>query len=215
MTHAQIIIAIIIIAGILGGLTNFLLLHNPEAKKGECWINFFKSIFLSLCASITVPLFLQIISNNILDIEKERTFQDKNYFLLLSFCVLAAFYSKRFLNDLYAKVNKAEINAEKAKLIAENTEQKNQEIEDVEEFINETQINKAFTNEYSKEEIKAVVIAILTSKYSFRLVTGIARDTNISVEKVNGILELLKNSGFAESKKNAKGNYIWKIIYKS
>jgi hypothetical protein len=163
---------------------------------------------------VTVPLFLQIISNNLLDIPKDTTFPDKNYFILAGFCVLAAFYSKRFLDDLYAKVNKAEMKAEEAKQIAENAEQKNQEIDDVEEIINETELNKTFTTDYSKDEIKAVSRAILLSKYTYRTITGVAKETNISVDKVKGILDLLKKGGFAESKKNRKGNDIWKIIDK-
>jgi negative regulator of replication initiation len=214
MTHTQIIISIIIAAGLLGGLTNFFLFYNLDYKKKECWINFFKSILLSICASVTVPLFLQIISNNLLDIPKEDKFPDKNYFILAGFCVLAAFYSKRFLDDLYAKVNKAEKKAEEAKQIAENAEQKNQEIDDVEEIINETEINKTFTADYSKDEIKAVSRAILVSKYTYRTISGVAKDTNIPFDKVKGILELLKKGGFAESKKNRKGNDIYKIIYK-
>jgi hypothetical protein len=214
MTHTQIIITIIIAAGLLGGLTNFFLFYNLDYKKNECWIYFLKSIFLSLCASVTVPLFLQIISNNLLDIPKDTTFPDKNYFILAGFCVLAAFYSKRFLDDLYAKVNKAEMKAEEAKQIAENAEQKNQEIDDVEEIINETELNKTFTTDYSKDEIKAVSRAILLSKYTYRTITGVAKETNISVDKVKGILDLLKKGGFAESKKNRKGNDIWKIIDK-
>ena len=207
MTHTQIIITIIIAAGLLGGLTNFFLLYNLNFKTNECWINLLKSIFLSLCASVTVPLFLQIISNNLLDIPKEGSFQDKNYFILAGFCVLAAFYSKRFLDDLYAKVNKAEIKAEEAKQIAENAEQKNQEIDNVDDIVNESEINKAFTVNYTKDEIIAVSTAILTSKYSYRTVTGVSKDTNISIEKVRGILELLKNRGYAESKINKKGLY--------
>lgn len=214
MTHTQIIIAIIIAAGLLGGLTNFFLFYNLDYKKKECWINFLKSIFLSICASVTVPLFLQIISNNLLDIPKDSTFPDKNYFILAGFCVLAAFYSKRFLDDLYAKVNKAEKKAEEAKQIAENAEQKNQEIDDVEEIINDNELNRTFTTDFSKDEIKAVSRAILTSKYSYRTILGVVKDTDFPEDKVKGILELLKKAGFAESKKNRNGNDIWKIIYK-
>jgi len=214
MTHTQIIILIIIAAGLLGGLTNFVLLYNLKYKKKECWINFLKSISLSICASVTVPLFLQIISNNLLDLPTESTFPAKNYFILAGFCVLAAFYSKRFLDDLYAKVNKAEKNAEDAKQIAENAEQKNQEIDDVEDIIDENELNRIFSTDYSKDEIKAVSLAILISKYSYRTIAGIAKDTKITPDKVIGILELLKKGGFAESKKNRKGNDIWKIRYK-
>lgn len=214
MLHTQIIIYILIASGLLGGLTNFFLLYNIDYKTKECLINLFKSILLSLCASMTVPLFLQIISNNLLDVPQKGSFKEKNYFILAGFCVLAAFYSKRFLDDLYSKVNRVEKKAEEAKQIAENVEQKNQEIDNVDDIVNETAIHRALTANYTKDDLRAVSTAILTSKYSYRTVTGISKDTNISDDKVRGILEILKNRGYAESKTNKKGNDIWKIIIK-
>ncbi len=214
MLHTQIIIYILIASGLLGGLTNFFLLYNIDYKTKECLINLFKSILLSLCASMTVQLFLQIISNNLLDVPQKDSFKEKNYFILAGFCVLAAFYSKRFLDDLYSKVNRVEKKAEEAKQIAENVEQKNQEIDNVDDIVNETAIHRALTANYTKDDLRAVSTAILTSKYSYRTVTGISKDTNISDDKVRGILEILKNRGYAESKTNKKGNDIWKIIIK-
>ena len=148
MTHTQIIIGIIIAAGLLGGITNFLLLYKLTYTNKESWLNFLKSISLSLCASFTVPLFLQIISNNLLEIQKDSPFPDKNYFVLLGFCVLAAFYSKRFLEDLYSKVNKAEQKAEEAKGISEEakeiSEQAKIKLESTEKEMKETQVGQKF-----------------------------------------------------------------------
>lgn len=214
MTHSQIIVLIIISAGLLGGLTNFFLLYDLEYNKKECWINFFKSVLLSFCASLTVPLFLQIISNNLLEIPKDTTFPDKNYFILAGFCVLAAFYSKRFLDDLYAKVNKAEQKADEAKKDVERLENKNQEIDDVNAVIENSAINKTFTTDYTKDEIKAVTRAALISKFNFRTVKGVATDTSISEEKVEGIFKLLEKSGYAEKRTNKEGKDVWKIIVK-
>jgi hypothetical protein len=214
MTHTQIIISIILSAGLLGGLTNFFLLYNLDYKKNECWINFFKSLLLSLCASLTVPLFLQIISNNLLDIPRDTTFQGKNYFILAGFCVLAAFYSKRFLDDLYAKVNKAEKKADEAKKDVERLENKNQEIDDVNAVIDDSEINKTFTTNYTNDEIKAVTRAMLISKFNFRTVKGVASDASISADKVEGIFKLLEKGGYAEKRSNKEGKDVWKIIVK-
>jgi len=129
MTHTQTIIGIIIIAGLLGGFTNFLLLYNLTYKKKECWVSFFKSMFLGLCASITVPLFLQIIQTNLLDFPKDTTFQDKNYFVLFGFCVLAAIFSKTFLENLNSKVNKVEQKVDEVKKMSEEANDKAKENE--------------------------------------------------------------------------------------
>ena len=100
MTNSAIIITIILLAGLLGGLTNFFMLYDGKLTSRENWIKFFAALFLSISASITVPLFLQILSNNLLDDMKF-----KNLLIFAGFCVIAGFFSKRFLEDLYTKLN--------------------------------------------------------------------------------------------------------------
>lgn len=213
MTHTQIIISIIVSAGLLGGLTNFFLLYNLDYKTKECWINFFKSILLSLCASLTVPLFLQIISNNLLDIPKDGAISDKNYFILAGFCVLAAFYSKRFLDDLYSKVNKAEAKAEEAKKSATEAEkfieskleeeQNDSEIEPtkandtkaetikdkIEKSANifNTDIN-TYLKDKADSEMEIILLDLQKSKYRDRSIEGISRSTKIHQNNVTVII---------------------------
>ncbi|OJH13711.1 hypothetical protein FPG87_12600 [Flavobacterium psychrophilum] len=214
MTHTVIIILIIIFAGILGGLTNFFLILNLEHKSKECWLNFFKSLFLSLCASATVPLFLQIISNNLLDLSTDGKFPDKNYFILAGFCVLSAFFSKRFLEDLYAKVNKAEEKAEEAKQQVAKLENKNQEIDDVSSIVDDKKItDNVVKTKYTIEQISEVTKATVGSKYNFRTVKGVAAEINYSEEDVKGIFNLLLELGYAEKRNNRENKDVWKIIY--
>jgi hypothetical protein len=113
MKPILIIILIILFAGLLGGVTNFFLLWSSERRQDENRVIFFKSVLMGLCASIAVPLFLQVLPNSLLDIGEEMPL--KNYFILAGLCVLASFYSKRFLEDLYDRVSKAEKTAEEAK----------------------------------------------------------------------------------------------------
>ena len=211
MRHITTIILIIILTGIMTGITNFLLLIKKDDTKAERWINFLKSVFLSLCASATIPLFLQIISNNLLDHSAERPIPDKHYFILTGFCILAGIYSKRFLDDLYTRVNKIEQKAEEAKQQVENLENKNQEIDDVNQVVEEHILsNKKIGTEHGGEDIKAVVRAIESSRYTWRTATGISKETGFPVQKVNSILNTLYQAGFAESK--AKNNKkLWKI----
>src|ERR1700680_3611262 len=100
MCSTLIVILIILGAGILGGVTNYFLIYEFSSEQvseplisEKRWVNFWKSVLVSLCAAITVPLFLQIISNNLLQEQANGTLPTKNYFILAGFCILAAFFS--------------------------------------------------------------------------------------------------------------------------
>ncbi|MFA6149939.1 MAG: YEATS-associated helix-containing protein [Chitinophagaceae bacterium] len=215
MDHLNIIILIIVFSGLLGGLTNFFLSFDIENSRKECWINFFKAVLLSLCSSVTVPLFLQIISNNLLDNSVNASYPEKNYFILAGFCILASIYSKRFLDDLYDRVKKVEDKADKAEKKVQNLEESGQEIENVNELL---QIDNAqlsnLESTYSKEQLLDVINAIIESKYSYRTVGGIAKSstTGLTRMEVVEILRILKSEGVVESKINRNGNETWRVI---
>jgi hypothetical protein len=209
MAPILIIILIIFFAGLLGGVTNFFLLWSPEVRSGENQIGFYKSVLMGLCASIAVPLFLQVLPNSLLDMGEEMPF--KNYFILAGLCVLAAFYSKRFLEDLYDRVSKAEKTAEEAKKAVEDNEQQNMEIEDINEVADE--IVTKYNPVYSQKEIRDIANAVLNTTYSYRTIHGISEDTVNDDNKVREILELLKQAGYVESMKTRKGSDMWKSLY--
>jgi hypothetical protein len=231
MAPVAIIILIIFLAGLLGGITNYLLLCNADSTSTGNRILFLKSVFMGICASIAVPLFLQVLPNNLLDmlntknninnninndnnnnnINNANNINDKNYFILAGLCVLASFYSKRFLEDLYDRVTKAEKKADEATKAVATAELQNQEIDNINDIVGD--IIKKYKPPYSDDEIKDVADAVLNTTYSYRTIHGISEDTFNDDEKVTKILELLKEAGYIESKKNSDGNDIWKSIY--
>jgi hypothetical protein len=209
MAPILVIVLIILFAGLLGGITNYFLLWSTEALAIEHRISFYKSVLMGLCASIAVPLFLQVLPNSLLDMGDEMPL--KNYFILAGLCVLSSFYSKRFLEDLYDRVTKAEKTAEEAKKAVEENEQQNMEIEDINEVADE--IVTKFKPAHSQKEIKDIANAVLNTTYSYRTIHGISEDTVNDDNKVREILELLQKAGYVESKKTRKGTDMWKSLY--
>ncbi len=213
--HIYIIIWIIILSGILGGLINFFLLFTSQNDtKILWWVLLIKSILLGLGASLIVPLFLETISSNIMELSKSDSFPEKRYFVIAGFCLLAAIFSKRFIEDVYTRIMKAEKDSQEAKQIVKEFENSKTEIDDDEETVLsfKTSFTKGFDGD--KENVKRVVRAILQSQYSYRTLSGIAKETNLNKEIVANILTTLKANGFAESKQNKQGSYVWKIIIK-
>ncbi|GHT33496.1 hypothetical protein FACS189434_07730 [Bacteroidia bacterium] len=197
--HIIIIIAIILVAGFLSGLTNLLI----KDEKFQ-WKNFWGTSLLGICASICVPLFLQIMSNSILDLPTENnTFHQKNYFIFAGFCVLASLFSKRFLSDLYAKVNKLGEDVNDVQKTIGDIEDTNTEKDDDE-------IRQCFDKE-EKTDDKTVLEAFFKSKYTYRTIKGIAKETKLDEGKVSSILASLEKEKKVASKRKRDNKLLWNL----
>jgi len=220
------IVAVMVGTAFLAGTTNYFLTYDSKLTTRDKWIKYFASILLSTCATLTVPLFLQILSNNILD---QLSF--KNALIFGGFCILAGFFSKRYLEDLYSKVKNLEKKVDqqeeetKNELLqsAKDTEAINKKVEDLEETIEEIEIdnvpseikdaiisNQTFS--FAESTVESLIKALLSTKYSLRTISGISKDTNISSERLTAVMEHLKILGFAESKIGSNGKNYWRIL---
>jgi hypothetical protein len=226
MPDYLLIIAIILIAGFLGGYTNFLVAYNDKLPQKEKNIKLLASLFLGLCASFSVPLFLQILSNDLLD-----KVNLKNALILMGFCTTASYFSKRFLDDIYAKINKLDNKVDEAKISAENkiekvknfTENVNKKVENFEESAEEFESKNISTDfrlkfqtdsnsKYSEDQLKDVIEALASTKYYSRTVGGIAEETKLSTDTVSLILNDLEGGGYAQYKIGSDGNEYWRLL---
>lgn len=88
------LLGIMVGTGLLGGAANYL--NSPKEER-----NLMRSLLMGLVATIAIPLFLKVVDSNILNDTKGDTL---NYFIYAGCCVLAAFYSARFLEGLSSRV---------------------------------------------------------------------------------------------------------------
>lgn len=99
-----VIILIILFAGLLGGLGNYCLIKNDLSSfKEGLYLNDFdliRSLVLGVIASAIIPLFLNIISSDLLEIN-ERKDNYRNYLIFTSLCLMASLFSSRFLPNAY------------------------------------------------------------------------------------------------------------------
>jgi len=134
------IIYIILIAGVLGGIGNYFMTIDKAYKtdftdKIDKTINksfiknfsdfqFQKSIILGTIAAGVVPLFLNIISSDLLEFDAKIP-SYKNYFIFGSLCLVASLFSNKFLTrvsdqilrwlrSVEDKADNAKINADAA-----------------------------------------------------------------------------------------------------
>ena len=203
-----ILIAIILAAGLLAGTTNYLI--NATAENQEAGPrNYFKNILLSICAAITVPLFLQILPNSLLDADK---FENKNYFIFAGLCILAGYYAKRFLEDLYSRVNKAEKKADAAQRRLNDLIEQKKELDGTDAFVTKKMPEMRTAAGVTDAEANSVIRSIRESGYFFRTAKGIAKASGLPEPRILPTLGLLEKEGQVEKQTNQEGTPVWQIL---
>jgi hypothetical protein len=94
LSHAALLIVIILGAGALGGLGNRYIVTDDSP-------NWKKSLVLGIIASAAIPLFLHIVDSNLM---LEAKIDFTNYFVFAGFCLIAAVFSTRFLDSLSSSI---------------------------------------------------------------------------------------------------------------
>jgi len=93
-THMLLILAIMVVAGILGGAANYFLADRQGEPARRDWI---KYPILGVVAALTVPLFLNMISSTLL--EGART-KPVDFFAFAGFCLIYVVASRRLLENV-------------------------------------------------------------------------------------------------------------------
>lgn len=96
--YMLLVLGIMVVAGILGGIANYFL---AERHAEFAWRDLFKYAVLGIVAALMVPLFLNMISSNLLDLARTRPI---NLFVFAGFCLIAVIFSRRFLENLSTKL---------------------------------------------------------------------------------------------------------------
>lgn len=220
MEHELILAFIIIGAGGLAGLTNYLIYYFKEVSpiKGE----FAKYFFSSIGASLLVPLLLNMLSSDLINnVEK---YNPINYFVFAGFCYVAGYFSDRFINSIGDKIIKdLECTKEKADTALNETRKneekidilvsKETEVDDELKSISDIKLKEIKSQKIFKDEdintIMDKIVKSFDSKYKLRTHTGIAKELNHSPIIVKFILEELEKEGATKHFIKSDGNIIW------
>lgn len=98
-THMLLIFAIMLGAGVLGGIANYFLAERQHADAGRReWLRY---PVLGVVAALTVPLFLNMISSTLL--EGART-KPVDFFTFAGFCLLYVIATRRFVENVVQRL---------------------------------------------------------------------------------------------------------------
>jgi DNA-binding MarR family transcriptional regulator/uncharacterized membrane protein YeaQ/YmgE (transglycosylase-associated protein family) len=189
LSYAIILLTIIILAGIIGGIASYFLSESDDKSP-------IKSIVIGVVASFIVPVFLNMISSNLL---VEAQLKIDKIFIFTGFCVLAAVFSRNFLENVYSKVMQQVGNLEK-------------KVDDaaVEPSLPENDVSSDLLSKagLTSDQYK-ILIELLNGRFTYRTSSGLRKDSGFDKPK----FETLLNELIAKSLIDAKPNKENKLRY--
>lgn len=206
--------AIILSCGLIGGLANY---HRFEYNKSTVIFEISKSLLTGVVASATVPLFLNMVSSNLME-EAIIPGNELKYFIFGGFCLIAAFFSNRFLQSISDRM--IQDLQKKTLQIKEETLQNSNNLETIinnalpnGDLDDEILISRSITsNEIgSNESMQNIMKAFKNNKYSFRTLKGISNDAGMNKSDAKKVIEDLREKNVINSFKKKDGTEIYSI----
>jgi len=226
MSHYQILAIVLLLSGIFGGLVNFLLNQDSDGIP----VHFWKSITTGVAASIMVPLFLHMISSNLMESSEKEPL---DYFQIAGFCLIAAIFSRRFIEGMWEKLlqqlKKTEDKVEKTSQVVEEEKEKVATLiglqEEPDDLESDRNLKLTLTDyevmgldemqPFLKKDMMTIMDALDDPNYRFRTVRGIATATKLDRDLVSGLLEALADKAIGAVKKIRKDDKdLWVLTEK-
>jgi DNA-binding MarR family transcriptional regulator len=185
------ILGIMIISGILGGLVNFFLseYHKPQVCKaviGDC--------LLGIVSALTVPLFLNMISSNLLTVAHKKPL---NLFIFNGLCLLFAFFSCILKENVFNKRSQA------TGRITGNSGNADLVETDDDVTIGGRKVSKNRLGRAGISETELKILQVMASGNPVhQTLVGLLKDPELEKEPVNETLSSLMAKGLVEQKLN-------------
>jgi len=201
--YMLLILGIMIIAGVLGGVANYFMSdRRVEPAKGDVY----KYTILGIVAALTVPLFLNMISSNLLEIARSRPI---DLFVFAGFCLMFVVFSRRFFENI-------------ANRLLQQVEQVRREVNQIKETAaiepTLTELKTAEQQAPVKSDPAKVALTyndielmrtISEGKFVYGSISELAGETSLTKEIVSERLGVLKGMGLIELKINDKNVLHW------
>jgi hypothetical protein len=203
------LILVMLSAGIVGGAVNhFLAMETGATQSVRRFMG--RDLLVGLAASFMVPLFLNMISSDLVDLirgTKDSAAQPYKILVFAGFCLIAAISSRAFIRTLSDQVlNEVKETRKEARAAKEQAQQATEKVQEVKENVQEVHAeigpivsrqtedeptaegSPALTrfNEIDENERK-ILKAMADSKFALRTLSGIAREVDIDSAELEGL----------------------------
>jgi biotin operon repressor len=197
------LLGIMTLAGAFGGVINYFIERRDSPQKSSI----IRSLVVGIGASYLVPLFLNMISSDLLEKLDEDT---GKLLVFVGFCLIAAITSSAFIRSLSDRVLKE---ASEAKRLSKELHDAMMPIllRETEPAPQEVKVRKLNDDEVLGAETNDVLHALASGKYAWRTLDGLQQQTGLNRTHVETRLQLLVQSGYAISREDAQGMRRWAI----
>ena len=211
-SYMLIILLIMIVAGLLGGVANYFLSERRvDSGRGD-WG---KYPILGVIAALTVPLFLNMISSNLLEAARTRPI---DFFVFAGFCLIYVVASRRVFENAANKL-RGQMDQMKREMV-----QIKQQRQDAptpaprEEPLPPVEVEsppppprpETIRESLSYNDIE-ILRALAEQSYVYGNLVGLTDKTGLARELVSTRLTVLKNLGIIETRINDKNVLHWYV----
>ena len=191
------VLVIMVISGILAGLTNYFFSEN---QKPWVWQTVLARCFLGIAAALTVPLFLNIISSNLLATAQKNPI---NLLVFNGICLIFAFVLCRFKDIVFVKQPQKTDKDKKDNTIIIPIKTEYGFETSQRDFLRE----KMNRTGMSASELK-ILGSIAAKKHAHTSLVDLLKDPKLIDEKINETLSSLMAKGFVEQRLNQENRLL-------
>ena len=206
--YMLIILLIMIAAGVLGGVANYFLADRQHEQGRK---DLAKYPILGVISALTVPLFLNMISSNLLEAARTRPV---DFFVFAGFCLIYVVASRRVFENVANRLL-----GQMDQMKREMVQLKQQRSEAVTTLVRDepTVAGEAAPPVVKAEAIKEslsyndieIIRALSEDSYVYGNLAGLTDKTGLARELVSSRLTVLKSLGVIETRINDKNVLHW------
>lgn len=207
-SYMLIVLLIMIVAGVLGGVANYFLSDRQNEANPRDWA---KYPILGVIAALTVPLFLNMISSNLLEAARTRPV---DFFVFAGFCLIYVVASRRVFENVANKLlnQMDQMKREMVQIKQQRPEAPAPLFRDEPAAVVDMPL-PAVKPEVIKESLSYNDIEILRAlsedSYVYGNLAGLTDKTGLARDLVSSRLTVLKSLGLIETRINDKNVLHW------
>ena len=203
-SYMLIILLIMVLAGILGGVANCYLSERQGDTGQREWG---KHLTLGVIVALTVPLFLNMISSNLLEAPRTRPV---DFFVFAGFCLIYVVASRRLVENMANRLL-----GQMEQMKRELGQIKERQPENPPPAVREEPAEATGKPETPKESLSyndiEILRALAKDNYVYGNLVGITDETGLAREIVSNRLTVLKNLGIIETRISEKNVLHWSV----
>jgi DNA-binding transcriptional ArsR family regulator len=204
-SYMLVILLIMVAAGILGGGANFFLSERQREAARREWPRY---VILGVVAALTVPLFLNMISSNLVEAARTRPV---DFFVFGGFCLIYVVASRRVFenvaNKFFLQIDQLKREMAQFKRIDAPSSR------DESSLAGEAPAapKPAAERESLSYNDVEILRALAEENYVYGNLAGLTDKTGLARELVSARLTVLKNLGIIETRINDKNVLHWHV----